>query len=91
MSAAQIKEADVSHFECPMCLAIRDITPKGGRVKFPWHPKRTTTTPNQGWRLVKKALMTWELANLNTLISLVINVHAIQRAKSINTTLLFKR
>ena len=58
---AQIKETGISHFECPTCLAVRDISPKGERVKFPWHPKRTTTTPNQGLRWVKK-VMTWELS-----------------------------
>jgi hypothetical protein len=60
VTLAQIEEAGVSHFECPTCLAVRDIPPKGGRVKFPWHPKRTTTTPNQGLRWVKREIA-WKL------------------------------
>lgn len=50
---AQIEEAGVSRFECPTCLPVRYIPPKGDRVKFPWHPKRTTNTPNHGLRWVK--------------------------------------
>jgi hypothetical protein len=50
---AQIEEAGVSRFECPTCLAVRDIPPKGDRVKFPWHPKRTTNTPNHCLRWAK--------------------------------------
>ncbi len=61
MSLAQVEEAGVSHFECPTCLAVRDISPKGGRVKFPWHPKRTTNTPNQGLRWVKHEIA-WGLS-----------------------------
>ena len=61
VSLAQVEEAGVSHFECPTCLAVRDIPPKGGRVKFPWHPKRTTTTPNQGRRWVKREIA-WGLS-----------------------------
>lgn len=34
VTLAQIEEAGVSRFECPTCLAVRDIQPKGGRVKF---------------------------------------------------------
>lgn len=56
----QLEEAGVSRFECPTCLAIREIKPKGDRVKFPTHPKRTTTTPNQGSRWVKRATA-WKL------------------------------
>jgi len=56
VTLAQIREAGVSRFECPTCLAVRDIPPKGGRVKFPWHPRRTTTTPNQGLRWVKREI-----------------------------------
>jgi hypothetical protein len=33
---------------CPNCLAVRDIKPKGDRVKFPWNPKRTITPPIRG-------------------------------------------
>ena len=59
VTPAQIREAGVSRFECPTCLAVRDIPPKGGRVKFPWHPKRTTATPHQGARWVKRE-STWK-------------------------------
>ncbi len=62
ITLAQIREAGVSHFECPTCLAVRDIPPKGGRVKFPSHPKRTTTTPNQGLRWVKRE-SAWRLSD----------------------------
>jgi hypothetical protein len=61
VTPAQIEKAGVSRFECPTCLAVRDIYPKGGRVKFPWHPKRTTNTPNQGLRWVKREI-TWGLS-----------------------------
>ncbi len=56
IGVAQIKETGVSHFECPTCLAVRDISPKKGRVKFPWHPKRTTNTPHQELRWVKREI-----------------------------------
>ncbi len=62
VTPSQIKEAGVSCFACPTCLAVRDIKPKGDRVKFPWHPKRTTNTPNQGVRWVKRE-STWKLSN----------------------------
>jgi len=61
VTLAQMEEAGVSHFECPTCRAVRDIPPKGGRVKFPWHPKRTTNTPNQGLRWVKREIA-WGLS-----------------------------
>ena len=61
VTLAQIEEARVSRFECPTCLAVRDIKPKGDHLKFPSHPKRTTNTPNQGLRWVKKAIA-WELS-----------------------------
>jgi len=62
VTLAQIEEAKISCFECPTCLATRDIQPKGGRVKFPWHPKRTTNTPNQGARWVKREIA-WKLSD----------------------------
>jgi len=61
VTLAQIREAGVSRFECPTCLAVRDIPPKGGRIKFPWHPRRTTTIPNHGKRWVRRASI-WEPA-----------------------------
>jgi hypothetical protein len=64
VSLAQVKEAEVSHFECPTCLAVRYIPPKGGHFKFPWHPKRTTTTPNQDLRWVKRGDI-WGLSDRN--------------------------
>jgi hypothetical protein len=54
VALSQIEEAGVSRFECPTCLAVRDIKPKGGRVKFPSHPKRMTNTPNHGLRWVRR-------------------------------------
>jgi DNA polymerase III delta prime subunit len=62
VTLAQIREAGDSRFECPTCLAVRDIQPKGNRVKFPSHPKRTTTTPNRGKRWVRRGSI-WELAD----------------------------
>lgn len=59
--ASQMKEAGVSHFECPTCLAVRDIKPSRDRVKFPSHPKRMTNTPNHGLRWVKRE-SNWELS-----------------------------
>ncbi len=59
VTPSQMGESGVSHFECPTCLAVREIKPRGGRVKFPSHPKRMTTTPNQGVRWVKRE-STWK-------------------------------
>jgi hypothetical protein len=53
VTPAQVEDAGVSHFECPTCLAVRDIKRKENQVKFPSHPKRTTNTPNHGFRWVK--------------------------------------
>ncbi len=53
VTLARLEESGVSRFECPTCLAVRDIQPKGGKVKFISHPKRTTNTPNHGLRWVK--------------------------------------
>lgn len=61
VTPARIGETGISRFECPTCLAIRDIKPKGGRMKFPSHPKRTTATPNQGGRWVKQGML-WRLS-----------------------------
>ncbi len=60
VTRSQMEETGVSRFECPACLAVRDIKPKGGRVKFPSHPKRMTTTPNEGSRWVKREIV-WKL------------------------------
>jgi hypothetical protein len=62
VTRSQMEETDVSRFECPRCLAVRDIKPKGDQVKFPSHPKRLTTTPNQGTRWVKRE-SAWELVD----------------------------
>jgi hypothetical protein len=62
VTLAQMEEAQVSRFECPTCKAVRDIQPKGDRVKFPSHPKRTSTTPNHGKRWVRRGNM-WKLAD----------------------------
>ena len=62
VTPAQMEEAGVSRFECPTCLAVRDIKPRGGSVKFPWHPKRTTNTPNHGLRWVKRE-SAWRLSD----------------------------
>jgi hypothetical protein len=53
---AQVEEVDVSRFDCPTCLATRNIALTEGSMKFPWHPKRTTTTPNHGLRWVKREI-----------------------------------
>jgi len=62
VTRSQMEETGVSHFECPTCLAVRDIQPKGGRVKFPSHSKRMTTTPNRGSRWVKQEIA-WKLSD----------------------------
>ena len=62
VARSQMEETGVSRFECPTCLAVRDIKPKGDRVKFPSHPKRMTTTPNQGSRWVKQEIA-WKLSD----------------------------
>jgi len=62
VAPSQMEESGISHFECPTCLAVREIKPRGGRVKFPSHPKRLTTIPNQGARWVKRE-STWKRFN----------------------------
>jgi len=61
VTLSQKEEAKVSRVECPTCLAVRDIQPKGENVKFPWHPKRVTNTPNHGLRWVKGE-SSWKLS-----------------------------
>ena len=60
--SAQMQESAITHVECPVCFAVRNIQPKGDYVRFPKHPQRTTSTPNRGWRWVKRG-STWELAD----------------------------
>jgi hypothetical protein len=64
VTPAQIEEAGVSRFECPTCLAVRDIKPRGESVKFPWHPKRTTNTPNHGLHWIQRE-SAWRLSDKN--------------------------
>jgi len=52
VTPSQMEVAACSRVECPECLAIS--RPKGAIVKFPWHPKRVTRTPNHGLRWVKR-------------------------------------
>ena len=59
---SQMEEAEVFRFECPTCLATQNIKPKGDRVKFSWHPKRKTNTPNYGSRWVKRE-SAWKLSD----------------------------
>src|SRR2546430_1146132 len=54
VTPSQMEEVEVSRFECPTCLAVREIHPKGETMKFPWHQKRVTNTPNHGVRWVKR-------------------------------------
>ncbi len=61
VTLAQMEEVEVSRFECPTCLAVRDIKPRGDHVKFPSHPKRTTSIPNQGLCWVKRESV-WRLS-----------------------------
>jgi hypothetical protein len=62
VTRAQMEETGISRFECPTCLAVRELKPKGGRVRFPSHPKRLTTTPNHGKRWVRRGSR-WEPAD----------------------------
>ena len=54
VTPSQMEEVEVSRFECPTCLAVREIHPKGETMKFPWHQKRVTNTPNHVIRWVKR-------------------------------------
>ncbi|GAC1347867.1 MAG: ATP-binding protein [Ktedonobacteraceae bacterium] len=54
-------EAEVSHVECPVCLAVRALPSSGNTVKFPSHPKRVTRTPNRVRRWIRQG-STWELS-----------------------------
>ena len=58
----QMEVAAVFHVECPACLAMREIHPKGDSVMFSWHVKRVTNTPNHGKRWVRRGSI-WELAD----------------------------
>ncbi|WP_040447110.1 hypothetical protein [Ktedonobacter racemifer] len=60
VTRAQAEEEGVSRFECPICLATRTLTFAEGSMRFPWHPKRTTVTPNHGLRWVKREI--WQLS-----------------------------
>jgi hypothetical protein len=60
--ARQMETAAVFHVECPACLAVREIHPKGDSVMFSWHVKRVTTTPHHGKRWVRRGNI-WELAD----------------------------
>ena len=57
----QMEAASVFHIECPQCLAVREVHPKGDRVTFSWHVKRVTNTPNHGMRWVRRG-GAWELS-----------------------------
>jgi len=58
----QMEVAAVFRVECPECLAVREIHPKGDRVSLAWHVKRVTTTPNHGKHWVRRGSI-WELAD----------------------------
>ena len=60
--ARQMEADAVFHVECPACLAVREIHPKGDSVMFSWHVKRVTTTPHHGRRWVRRGSI-WELAD----------------------------
>jgi hypothetical protein len=60
--ARQMEADAVFQVECPACLAVREIHPKGDSVLFSWHVKRVTTTPNHGRRWVRRGSI-WELAD----------------------------
>jgi hypothetical protein len=62
VTRSQMEETGVFRFECPACKATQTIKPKGDRVKFSRHPKRTTNTPNHGPRWVKRE-STWKLSD----------------------------
>jgi DNA polymerase III delta prime subunit len=62
VTRSQMIEQKVSRFECPTCFAVREIQSKGDRVKFPWHPKRTTNTLNHGLRWVRQE-SAWRLSD----------------------------
>src|SRR6266699_1874678 len=59
---SQMETDVVFHIECPACLAVREIRPKGDSVMFSWHIKRVTTTPQYGKRWVRRGNI-WELAD----------------------------
>jgi AAA domain len=60
--ARQMEAEAVFHVECPECLAVREIHPKGDSVMFSWHVKRVTITPHHGKRWVRRGNI-WELAD----------------------------
>jgi AAA domain len=62
VTPSQMEAVACSRVECPTCLATRDIHPRGAFVKFPWHPRRTTGTPNHGKRWVRRGSI-WELSD----------------------------
>jgi hypothetical protein len=60
--ARQMEAEAVFHVECPECLAVREIHPKGDSVMFSWHVKRVTITPHHGKRWIRRGNI-WELAD----------------------------
>ena len=60
--ARQMEADSVFHVECPACLAVREIHPKGDSVSFSWHVKRVTTTPHHGKRWARRGSI-WELSD----------------------------
>jgi hypothetical protein len=54
VTPSQMEETAVSRVECPECLAIREIHPKGETVKLPWHPETSHTHPTS-WSTLGEA------------------------------------
>ncbi|WP_220203497.1 hypothetical protein [Reticulibacter mediterranei] len=55
VTLTQMEAVGIFCFECPVCLAVRDLHPKERAVvKFRSHPRRTTSTPNCGKRWVRR-------------------------------------
>jgi hypothetical protein len=62
ISPEQMKETGISLVECPDCAGTRSLPFSGRTIRFPSHPKRKTSTPNEDERWVKRNAV-WKLAS----------------------------
>lgn len=61
LSGEDMRASGVFRVECPVCLLMRSLTPKGAVVHFPTHAKRKTSRPHHEKRWVQDEAV-WKLA-----------------------------
>ncbi len=60
LSGEQMRASGIFRVECPVCLMMRTLAPKGATVHFPTHNKRKTNRPHHEKRWVQREA-TWQL------------------------------